>query len=510
MKIERTKNAARNMVWGLVNKIVGLLLPFICRAAIIRVFGMNYLGLSSLFTSILTVLNLAELGFGSAVVFFMYKAVAQDDNDTINALMSFYKVVYRAIGLIVLGLGLALMPFLQYFIKKDIPADLNLYTVYLITLAGTVVTYFLYAYKNCILEAYQRKDIILNVSTAVAIIERILQLIFIFVTKNYYLYLLATVFTNVANNIIVAIIVRKRYPQFTTKGTLSPNEKKDITKKIKGLFLYRVGHVIIGPADNIVISAFLGLTVAGMYGNYYFVVTMVCAFIDIYYNAIRAGIGNSIAVETVEKNYEDFKLLQFLQNWGIGWCSICLLGLFQDFIHIYAGKDALFEYGIVVCFVGYFFAMKSQDVVYLYKDSGGMWEHDRWRPLTGGLINLCLNILLTKFIGVYGVLVASIFVLTVVYLPWSPKALFRDYFKRNLKEYYLMLLKGLIMTLLMGVPTLLACYYLSFENIFISLIVKAVLCVILPNVIFLLVNIRSPYLKRTMKKIKSIIGGKKF
>lgn len=509
MKIERTKNAERNIVWGLVNKIVGLLLPFICRAAIIRIFGMNYLGLNSLFTSILTVLNLSELGFGSAIVFFMYKAVAQDDNDTINALMHFYKIVYRIIGLIVLTLGLVLLPFLRYFIKKDIPTDLNLYIVYLITLAGTVVTYFLYAYKNCILEAYQRKDVILNVNTIVAIVERILQLIVIFITHNYYLYLAVTVATNVTNNIIIAVIVKKRYPQFTAEGKLNAGKKKNIIQKIKGLFLYRIGHVIIGPADNIVISAFLGLTIAGMYGNYYFVVMMVCAFIDIYYNAIRAGVGNSIAVESVEKNYEDFKLLQFLQNWGIGWCSICLLCLFQDFINIYVGKDALFDYGVVACFVGYFFAMKSQDVVYLYKDAGGMWEHDKWRPLTGGLINLCLNILLTKFIGVYGVLVASIFVLTVVYLPWSPKALFRDYFKYSLKEYYWMLLKGLLMMVLMGVPTFVACYFLSFENALLSLMVKAILCVVLPNAIFVLMNIRNPYLKRTIKKVKSIIGGRK-
>lgn len=508
MKTERTKNAARNMVWGLVNKIVGLLLPFICRAAIIRIFGMNYLGLNSLFTSILTVLNLAELGFGSAVVFFMYKAVAEDDNDTINALMRFYKMVYRVIGAVVLAIGLALMPFLQYFIKKDIPDDLNLYIVYLITLAGTCVTYFLYAYKNCILEAYQRKDVLFKVNTVVAIVERILQLIFIFITQNYYLYLLVTVLANAANNIVAAIIVKKKYPQITERGTLKPEDRKNIIQKIKGLFLYRIGHVIIGPADNIVISAFLGLTVAGMYGNYYFVVTMVCAFIDIYYNAIRAGIGNSIAVETTEKNYEDFKLLQFLQNWGIGWCSICMLCLFQDFIKLYAGENTLFAYGVVACFVGYFFAMKSQDVVYLYKDAGGMWEHDKWRPLTGGLVNLCLNIVLTQFIGVYGVLVASIFVLTAVYLPWSPKALFRDYFKRSLKEYYWMLLKGLLVTIVMGAPTLLACYCLSFENIFLSLIIKAVLCVVLPNGIFILINIRNPYLKRTAKKIKGMMRAK--
>jgi hypothetical protein len=313
----------------------------------------------------------------------------------------------------------------------------------------------------------------------------------------------------VANNIIVALIVKKRYPQFTAKGKVRDAEKKGIIQKIKSLFLYRIGHVIIGPVDNIVISAFLGLTIAGMYGNYYFVVAMVCGFIDIYYHALRAGIGNSIAVETVEKNYEDFKLLQFLQNWGIGWCSICLLCLFQDFMLIYAGEDSLFSYGVVACFAAYFFAMKSQDVVYLYKDAGGMWEYDKWRPLTGGLINLCLNIMLTQFIGVYGVLVASIFVLTVIYLPWAPKALFRDYFKRSLKEYYLMLLKGLVMTILMGAPTLLACYYLSIENMVVSLMIKAMLCVFIPNVIFILINIRSSYLSRTIKKIKSIVGGRK-
>ena len=430
MKIDRTRNATRNVFWGLVNKIVGMLLPFICRAAIIRIFGINYLGLNSLFSSILNVLNLAELGFGSAVVFFMYKAVAEDDEKRICALMNYYKRVYRIIGTVVLVCGLALLPFLKLLIKSDIPEELNLYVVYLLTLASTVVTYFLFAYKNCILEAYQRKDVVLNVYTAVAIVERILQLIFIFITKNYYLYIAVTVLTNIANNIIIAAIVKKRYPQYDAHGALSDDEKKDIGNKIRGLFLYKIGHVIIGPADNIVISAVLGLTVAGMYGNYYFVVTLVCAFIDIYYNAIKAGIGNSIVVESVEKNYEDFKWMQFLQTWGIGWCAICMLCLFQDFIFLYSGKETLFDYGVVICIVGYFVTMKIQDVVYLYKDAGGMWDYDKYRPLTGGLVNLALNIMLVHFIGIYGVVIASIFVLTAIYLPWSPRALFHKYFKK--------------------------------------------------------------------------------
>ena len=145
MKIERTKNAARNVVFGVVLKIYALALPFVMRTAMIYWLGVEYLGLNSLFTSVLQVLNLAELGVGSAMTFSMYKPIAEDDCDKICALMNLYHFYYRVIGGVVLVGGVAVLPFLPHLITGSIPADINLYVIYLMNLFGTVITYFLFA-----------------------------------------------------------------------------------------------------------------------------------------------------------------------------------------------------------------------------------------------------------------------------------------------------------------------------------------------------------------------------
>ena len=164
MKIERAKNATRNVVFGFLLKIYTLIFPFIMRTAMIYWMGVEYLGLNSLFTSILQVLNLAELGVGSAMVFSMYKPIAADDDEEICALMKLYKIYYRVIGCVVLGVGLVLLPFLDKLISGEVPNDINIYILYLLNLGATVLTYWLFAYRNSLFQAYQREDIISKVS----------------------------------------------------------------------------------------------------------------------------------------------------------------------------------------------------------------------------------------------------------------------------------------------------------------------------------------------------------
>ncbi len=505
MKIERTRNATRNLFWGIISKIVGLIVPFICRGAIIRIFGINYLGLNSLFSSILYTLNLAELGFGSSIVYFMYQAIAMDDTKKICALMEYYKKIYRIIGSVILGLGLLIMPFLPFIIKKDIPNDINIYWVYLLTLSGTAVTYFLFAYKNSILVAFQRNDIVSKISTIIMLIERFVQLYFIIIVKNYYLYLGATVILNAVNNIVVARYADKLYPDYRPTGNISQDEKKQIGEKIKGLFLYKIGGILLSSGSNIIISSFIGLTVAGIYGNYYFVVSTLFSFLAIYYSSIRAGLGNSIAVDTIEKNFEDFKLLQFLQNWICGWCTVCLLCLFQDFIQLYAGEKNKLPIGLVVCICCYFYFWKVQDIVHVYKEASGLWDTDKYRPLTGGFINFLLSCILVQFIGLYGIILSTIFVLIFIDIPWASHVLLKECFHKSQFEYFKMLAIGTIETLIMIIISYLICFKISCPSLLGLLFVKAIICIFIPNIIFVMFNIQKTEFHVTVNRVRSIL-----
>lgn len=450
-------------------------------------------------------LNMTELGFGSAVVFFLYRAIAEDDDDKICALLNYIKRVYQCIGFVVLVLGLVIMPFLPFLIKSDIPADINVYVLYLLTLTSTVLSYFLCAYKEAVFRSHQRIDVLSKISTVVMIVDKVLQLVFIIVFRNYYLYISTTIIGCILNNTLVFLAAQKNYPQYPARGMLERQEKKDIFGKIRGLFMYKIGNVIYLSADNIIISAFLGLAVMGRYGNYYYIVTTLTNFLSVLFTSLRAGIGNSIVTESVNKNFKDFKTLQFSQNWIVGWCTICLLCLFQDFIVIYAGADNLLSIGHVLCLCLYFWIWRIQDVVHVFKEAAGMWSQDRFRPLIGALINLSLNVIMVQFIGLYGVILSTAIVSLFLDIPWASRVLFKNYFGFGASVYYKMLLKGLAQLLLTLIPTYLLCMLITLESLGLQLMVKAVICVVVPNVLYVVMNCRSDEYKAFIRKIKSIL-----
>lgn len=312
MKIERTKNATRNIVFGVALKAYQIIVPFLMRTAMIYFMGVQYLGLNSLFTSILQVLNLAELGVGSAMVYSMYKPIAEDDEITICALLRLYKRYYFLIGLVIAVVGTALTPFVPRLIKSDLPEGLNVYILYLLNLALTVLSYWLLAYKNSLLQAHQRTDVTSKVTILTSTVQYGIQILAIAVTRNYYLYVIVALVTQAMTNFITAIIASKMYPRYEPKGNLDKSVVKQINQRIKDLFTAKLGGTIVNSADTIVISAFLGLSMLAVYQNYYYIMNSVLGFALIIFNSCTAGIGNSIVTESEEKNYFDFKKLVFL------------------------------------------------------------------------------------------------------------------------------------------------------------------------------------------------------
>ena len=311
-KIERTKNATRNIIFGVILKAYQIIAPFLMRTALIYLMGVQYLGLNSLFTSILQVLNLAELGVGSAMIYSMYKPIAEDNNAAICALMKLYRTYYRVIGLIIAVAGCALTPFIPKLISGDVPEKVNIYVLYLLNLGATVLSYWLYAYKNSILQAYQRMDVVSKVALVTSTIQYVFQLLVLWLFKNYYYYVVVTIVTQAITNVATAAIANKLYPEFKPNGKLPHDEVQQINHRIRDLFTAKLGSVVIGSVDTIVISAFLGLTTLAVYQNYYFIMNSICGFITVIFSSITAGIGNSLVTESTEKNFNDFKKFTFI------------------------------------------------------------------------------------------------------------------------------------------------------------------------------------------------------
>ena len=324
-KIERTKNASRNIFFGMIVRLYQIIAPFLMRTAMIYLMGIEYLGLNSLFTSILQVLNLAELGVGSAMVFSMYKPIAEEDDATICALMKLYKIYYRIIGLFIAVVGIALTPFIPDLISGEIPSGLNIYILYLLNLGATVLSYWLFAYKSSLLQAYQRIDIISKVSLFTNTVQYFIQLVVLYIFRNYYYYLIVMLITQVLNNIITAWNANRLYPKYKPAGNLPKENRKLINNSIKDVFTAKLGGVVVGAADTIVISAFLGLSALAIYQNYYFIISSITSFIMVINNSITAGVGDSLITDSEEKNYNDFEEFTFIIFFIINIDIVCTL-----------------------------------------------------------------------------------------------------------------------------------------------------------------------------------------
>lgn len=435
MIMNRTKNASRNMVFGMLLKIYQVILPFVMRTLMVYTFGVQYLGLNSLFVSVLQVLNLAELGVGSAMVFSMYKPIVEEDYVKICALMRLYKIYYRVIGGVVLGLGLLLLPVIPSLISGEIPSEINIYILYLLNLLATVLTYWLFAYKNSILQAYQRTDYISKITLGTDTFKYLIQIVALIVFRNYYWYVIAILMSQVLNNVITAVIAGKLFPNYHPVGKLPEEEIKVINKKIKDLFTSKLGYTILSSADTLSISTFLGLTILAQYQNYQFIMTSIFGFIAIVYGSITAGVGNSMITESTEQNCKDFKTFTVLITWLCGVCVSCFAVLYQPFMELWMGKDLILDYGIVVLFCIYFWVYEIVMMISVYKDAGGIWHEDRFRPLISGIVNVCLNLCLVKLIGLYGILLATILSISFVSIPWIIKNVFKNIFNESGLKY---------------------------------------------------------------------------
>ena len=504
MKIERTKNAARNIVFGSMLKMLNIVAPFLMRSVMLHYLGVEYLGLNGLFKSLLSFLNLAELGVGSAMVFSMYKPIAEDNTEEICALLRLYRTLYRIIGLFIAVVGLSITPFLRKLISGDIPQAVNLYILYFMNLGSTVLSYWLFAYKRSLLDAHQRTDVISKVSLCIQIVEYSLKFVVLMVFRNYYVYLIIQLVSKVAVNIMTAVRVKKMYPDYTTRGYLPKEKRIDIMRRVRYLFTAKFSHVVFSYADTLVISAFMGLAVLAVYQNYYFIITALRTFLDVITAACIAGVGNSLLMESEEKKYSNLSRFTILYGWIMGVASAMLLCMYQPFMTIWMGEKNLLSFNYVVCFVIYFYTMGMNLSINMFKDAAGIWRKDRWRPLVAALVNLGLNLATVKWLGLYGVLLSSVISIVVVQIPWLFHNLFQEVFPRKYMWRYVRLYCGLFTTAIVSCfISWFICSRVSL-GVWPMLILTAAVGFVVPNMIILPIFGRNPEFRSAVAQIKGV------
>ncbi len=504
MQLDIIKNAKRNIFFGFINKLIVLLNPFVTRTVIIYQLGNEYLGLDSLFTSILTVLSLSEMGFSSAVVYNLYKPIANSDTEQVNALLNFYRKAYRFIGCFILFIGILLIPFIPNLIKGSHPNEINLTRLYLIYLTNTVLSYFMYAYLTALITVYQRNDLNSRINSCITLLSTIIQIIIIIVTKDYYLYAILLPIATITNNIWTAKTVKKYFPNYHCSGKLTKETQNDIKKVVIGTFIQKACAITRNSLDSIFISAYLGLSITAIYNNYYLISHGITSLMGLITTSFAGGIGNHVANRSKEQNFKELQKLDFIYLWLGGWASICLLCLYQPFIKLWLGENNILPMSSVVLFVIYFYLLKLGDIRYLYNAANGLWWHQKWRSISETLLNCILNAYLGYKMGVNGIILATIISLFLCNCIWASKILFETYF--DLEKYYYSLKQQILYTattFIIASLTYCISMHINLSNLYIELIYKLILCTVLPNILYFVVYKNWPIYNESIMYIKN-------
>lgn len=506
MKLNRTQNAKNNVLWGGVAKGVTLLFPFVVRMVLIKTLGIDYLGLNGLFTAMLGLLNITELGVGIAIVYSMYKPIADDDTSLICALMNFYKKVYRVIGVVILILGLSLMPFLSSFVKGATPAGIDLHILYLIYLSNSVLSYWLFAYKNCLLTAHQRSDVSTKVQIFTTVLMYISQIIVLFTFSNFYVYAVMFPLFSIAANVITAHFASKMFSQYKAIGQIDRKQLHHITKQVVGLLTSKVAFISRSTIGNVVVSATLGLSLLGIYSNYFYICSAITGCMFVFTISISAGIGNSIAMDSKEKNEHDMRVMNFLYMSVSYVCYCCLLVLFQPFMKLWLGEDFLLPDMAMISFAIFFLVEKEDSIIGQYYDSAGLWWHGKWKGFIETIFNLCFVIVGCKIGNVTGIMMAGSLVLLFVGLPLTAYYVYRFYYKKSFVLFFMQILLQLFVFAVTGLAVYSLCNFIQFSNsILLEILLKLALCIILSVAFYYLIMHRTAQYKESFIWLKKHI-----
>ena len=503
----RTKNSIKNSIFGIGGQAINTLLSFISRTIFITMLGADYLGVNGLFSNILSMLSLAELGLGSAIIYNMYRPLAEGDERKLKALMSLYEKSYKIIGITIAIVGCLISPYLSYIIK-DTPNIPNLIIIYLMFLMNSVVSYF-YIYKSSIIMADQKNYIITVRQQIFTVLQVILQIVVLYITKNYLAYLLIQIICTFLMNFSISKKADKMYPFLKSKNKekLDSNEKKIIFKHVSATMSHKVGGVVVNGTDNILMSKFVGVYWVGLYSNYYMIISIINRFVGQIFTAITASVGHLNVKESKEKSYDVYKKILFINFWIYGFCSISLLSLFNPFIKLWLGDKFLLSSGIVVLIVTNFYLTGMRQSTITYNSTLGLFWNDRYKPWIEACINMIASIILLKKLGISGVFLGTL-ISSVTTSVWvDPYILFKHGFNRNLSDYFKQYLKYMLITIISAVSTYKLNTLINGNSIGIF-IVKCILTFIIPNLIFIVLTFKTDEFKYTKSMILGIVKRK--
>lgn len=502
----RTENFSKNAVFAMLFEVLAALLAFIVRWFFIRCLRVEYLGMGGLFTNILTILSLAELGAGSAIVYSMYKPLAENNTERIKSLMYLYKTIYLWIGTAIFVLGMCVIPFLDFFVKEQpsIPYT-EFILIYVLTVIQTASSYF-FCYRFSIYSANQKGRIIQKYGMFFSVLRSVLQVFVLIFLKNYIAYLIVAIVVTLINNIILSQKANREYPFLKEKAEKLDRESvHKIKKNIFALLLYKLGITVATTIDTLLISKFFGLIYVGIYSNYHLIISYSDKLFSSVLGTITPSLGNLMVTGTDEKKLQVFSALQLIYYWLATYLAVALLVLFNPFIEVFFGKEFLFEQSMVIALVVSITLTNFQRPCGLTRDATGLFWYGKLRPFAMSILNVIFSLIAIKRYGIIGVLIGTALSKAMTYAWYDPYIVYKYALKGSLLRYFI---KYAFHWVLLATLTIVCSTIYSFIGVggILGLVYGGIIITIIVNGVFFALYFKSDAMKYLVSLIKPILS----
>lgn len=512
-KRSRLENTILNFSSSIGGQLIAILTNFVVRTVFIYTLGKAYLGIGGLFQNILSMLSLAEMGLGSAIIFKLYEPVASGDKHRVALLMKFYKTVYRCIGCVILLIGIILIPFLPYLIKDYSRLEelqINAVLVFCLYLFDSVASYLFWAYKSALIKVNQQEYYINIIGYVFTILASITQIITLLVFHNFIVYVIVLSIKTIVQNLVIAGKANKMFP-FIKKlpaQTIDKSEARGIFKDCGALFIYKINSVVLKSTDNIVLSTFIGLDAVALYANYYIFYTTITSLFNKIYNSVGHSIGNLHTVNDSKREYRVFETTMLIAALLGGTACVGISVVSNEFISCWIGKDWIIAQPFALLMGLEIYTSSFKYAIAKYRNVYGLFRQGWMRPLFSMILNLVVSIILVKPLGIVGVLIGTLTADWLTFVWYDPLVVHKYGFNNefSIKKYYLKFAKYSVTVCLVGMIDYYICSFISFDSMWISVIVHSIICGFTTPAMLLVVSVHSPESKYVIDMIKKPIG----
>lgn len=502
----RTNHSIKNILISIFSQVVIVLLGFLSRKIFIDSLGADYLGVNGLLTNVLSIMALVEGGIGISIVYNLYKPLAEGDRNKIIALVQLYKKAYGILAIIILIISIILFPFMGR-LMKDGSSISHLSIIYFLFVAKNMISY-LNAHKWSLINADQRGYVLARTNLIFQVATIVARIIILLVTKNYILYLSIELLFYGLQSIINGSIVNKRYSYIKTKEkyTIDLEVKENLIKNVKAMFLHNIGGYLVFGTDNILISAFISIATVGIYSNYTMITQQLAALVNPILGGIGASVGNLIATESSEKNYSIFKVSFLVNFWIYSFCVIFLYNLLEPFIRWWLGKQYLLGNLTFIFILINFYLDGMRSAISTFKNKAGLFTQDKYAPVIEGLINLISSLILVRYYGIAGIFMGTT-ISTIATVLWTqPLIVYKNIFKKSVWSYFKKYGYFASLTVITCFIVSNICTVMIIGHSFMSLVMRGIICLILPNLIYLSIFYKSAEFKYIKAVLRNVIS----